>query len=671
MFLYNKGLFFIGLFFFLTITTYIFFDSPENPEIELNFHEYSFYLNHVKGQYLEKKDQFILNESNKVSTANIALQKAYEDYYDGKITKAKLVSLTLPLEKIVQYEAGFRLIFDQYMYVRENPDDRYFLYTNGWNGLLSTDDLDFLFILLLLALITPVFCQEFESKMNSLNLTVKKGTRDHALSKVVVVLLTVITLTVLNSCLRYGFFHFKYGLENGNYPLQSLSYFETSTKNISLFSTYIGITVMKIFGNISFAMLIMFVSVYIKKYAFTQFISMAVILLPYYGFTLESTKYFLPGPLGFMISIGFFRGNVYEFNMFANQDKVLFREISNISWLFLFIITLVVSIATFIMIMKRSTNIWSISTRGNWFRQFMLLFLLFTAVSILGACKVSENTHNNISNIFNFSTRQVFENKQYNFYLDENDIDGNNFLFKDKETGEIRNFISDPLKSQIEVKNSIYGDGSLVYYIKYDYEKSKFTKALDRFSVIEVDTTNFEERIIFEKNINTEKERLLNLYSVNDAEILSFTTISSFFLDEQNIYLISNDEIRSVNRFTGKINIIIRYPILRSVGFDGRNIYYVNEKYQVVKYDTKKNIEVIIPDIITTNFILTDTKILFLNRKDQQKIYSMNLEDSTIRKLNNDSVLSFTLDDNFIIFENKANLETYRMDMNGEKVQLN
>lgn len=46
----------------------------------------------------------------------------------------------------------------------------------------------------------------------------------------------------------------------------------------------------------------------------------------------------------------------------------------------------------------------------------------------------------------------------------------------------------------------------------------------------------------------------------------------------------------------------------------------------------KTDSDTVLPDIVTTYFVLTDAELLFLNRKDQYKIYTMNLEDFTIRK---------------------------------------
>lgn len=666
MLFYQKGLIFISLFFVLSMATLLVFDTPKNPDIEMNVEQYSYYLNQVKGPLSDETKQFFANESKQISDANVALEKVYNDYYEGGITERELLKVSGTLEEIVKNENGFKLIFDQYTYIRENPDNRYFLSTNGWDGLLSTDSLDLLFLLLLLILVTPVFCSEFTSEMDSLHLTVKKGTRVHAVSKVVLVLIAVIVLCVLTSLLRYGFFQLKYGLDHGNYPLQSLSYFGTSTKNITLFSTFIWLSALKIFGNLSFAMLIMLVSVWTKKYALTLFSSTALILLPYYGLSMESSKYVLPGPLGFMISTGFFRGSEYEYNIFTDQMDVTFEEISMNTMLILFIITLCISIGAMIFIIIKHTNAWS-ARKHRWLRSSRMLLILCIALFSLAGCTSSDKKVER-NDVYNYASRHFFENERYRFYVDETDLDHIRLVFEDKETREIRNFIRNPMQSLTKVENNIYGNGSFVYYIKLDYDKSGFRnlEELDRVFIVEVDTTTFDERIVFEKSVNLQKDRFLGLHSVDIADSSFYSGIDSFFLDETSIYFVGQDKIRRVNRWTGQSTVIIRYPVLRSVAFDGRHIYYVNEKYQAVKYDTKTDSETVLPNIITTFFVLTDTELLFLNRKDHSKIYTMNLEDSTIRKITDKSVWSFTCDDQYIYYEAKEDNQRYRIDRDGQ-----
>ncbi len=668
MFFHQKGLLFIGLYFILNMTSLFLFDTPKNPDIELNSAEYSYYLNQVNGPYSEKKERFFVNESKKISDANVALEKIYNDYYDGGISEHEMLSVERQLEEIVENERGFKVIFDQYTYVRENPDNRYFLYANGWDGLLATDNLDLLFLLLLLVLITPVFSNEYASEMDSLHLTVRKGTRVHAASKIVLVLMTVIVLCFMSSLLRYGFFQLKYGLEDGNYPLQSLAYFGSSTKNITLLTTFISLTVIKTMGNISFAILIMLFSVWSKRYAMTLFFSTAVILLPYYGSGVGATKYLFPGPLGFMISTGFFKGSESEYNIVTDQMDVIFEEISTMTTMTMFTITFCISIGAIIMIFTHHTNVWSVRKRGSGLKISSILLFLSIALASLTGCNSIQNTDD--YNIYNYSSRQSFENEQYRFYVDETDYDNIRLVFEDKKTSVIKNLVRSPLQSLVEIDTSIYGNGEYVYYIKKEFDKLKGfafrNEEHGRFFIIEVNTTTFDERIIFEKNINSDEDNFLGIHSADVSDSSLYFLVDSFFLDEQNVYFIESDKIRQVNKLTGKSTVIISAPLLTSVAFDGQTIYYLNEKYQVVQYDTKTDSEKALPDIVTTNFLLTDKELLFLNRKDQYKIYAMNLDNFTIRKITEKSVLTFTCDDQYIYFEDRDDIKSYRIDFDGE-----
>lgn len=668
MFFHQKGLLFISIFFVLNIATLLIFDTPKNPMMEMNSKQYSYYINQVNGPLSDEKKKFFAEESERISEAKIALEKTYSDYYDGKISENEMLKVARPLEEIVKNESGFNVIFDQYTYIRENPDNRYFLPTNGWDGLLSNDRLDLLFLLLLLVLVTPVFCSEYANEMDSLHLTVKKGTRVHAISKIVLVLMTVIVLSLFTSLLRYGFFEIKYGLEHGDYPLQSLSYFGTSSKNSTLFTTFIWLSAIKIFGNLSFAIIIMLVSVWTKRYALTLFSSTAVILLPYYGFSLKSTKYFLPGPLGFMVPTGFFKGSEYEYNLVTDQMDVTFEEISMMTMLILFAITLCINIGALIVIIIKHTNVWSVRKRRHRLKSSSMMLVFFMVVSSLAGCTSNQNIKN--YDVYNYSSRQSFENEQYRFYVDDTNLEDIRLVFEDKKTGEIKNLIRNPMQSLTKVETFIYGNGPYIYYMKQDFEK--FRGFAYRFlekgkiSIVEVDTTTFDERIIFEKNINSYDDSFLGLNSVDSVDPSFYSGIDAFFLDEKSIYFISQDEIRQVNRLTGKSNVIIQSPLLRSVAFDGQYIYYINGKYQVVKYDTETDSETVFPDIITTYFVLTDTELYFLNRKDQYKIYVMNLNDSSLKELTDKSVLTFTLDDQYIFYENKTDSKRYRIDRDGQ-----
>lgn len=254
--------------------------------------------------------------------------------------------------------------------------------------------------------------------------------------------------------------------------------------------------------------------------------------------------------------------------------------------------------------------------------------------------------------------------------MDETDFKDSRIVFEDKKTGEKGDFIRNPMPSLTRVQNEIYGNGTRVYYMKYDFDKSGFKENVSHFSVIEVDTTTFQERIVFEKKLSTENSTVLGLVKANDHNGHFYLGISSFFLDEQSLYFIGEGEIRRVDRLTGNMSVIVRSRVLSSVAFDGRNIYYVNDKSEVAQYDTKTDVETVIPDIITNYFVLTDSELLYLNRKDQQKIYALNLSDFSTRKITDKSAMYFTYNGTHVIYESKLDLKKYRIDRNGHNDTL-
>lgn len=56
-------------------------------------------------------------------------------------------------------------------------------------------------------------------------------------------------------------------------------------------------------------------------------------------------------------------------------------------------------------------------------------------------------------------------------------------------------------------------------------------------------------------------------------------------MNDDYLYFVGND-LRQVSRLTGNIS-VIDVPVNRNYAFDGENIYYINEKLILSKYNTK------------------------------------------------------------------------------------
>lgn len=659
MFRHQKGLWLILLYFVLSFAALLIFDTPIINNVERNREAYNHYLHQVEGKCTDKTESLLSKEAQRIAKANSELQRLYGDYYDGKLTEKEFTSQIAAAEETVRYQKGFELLYEQYNGIRENTENRWFLYTNGWDSLLSHDSLDLLFVLLLLLLITPVFCQEYESKMDELIMAEPKGATHHAKHKIVLVVLVVCILCLLYSGMRYLFYEWKYGLPHGNYPLQSLSYFASSTREATLIGTFLKISFGKLFGSLSLAILILFVSVCVKKYALTLFTCTAVVLLPYYGLTLPSAKYFLPGPLGFMVSTGFFRGNEYRYDAVTQEKVLVFQEIGSTAIWLLFVITLFLMLATAAIILKKHTNTWCVKKyhRTNKIRSLALMLCLLA--SVVSGCSApnTEQEHP----LFNLEQSNAYENNNYRFFVENPNSDESTWMMENKDTGEKQRLVRNPMQSTAKVSEKIYGYGDFIYYMKIDSYETGFLSTSEHFSIIEVDTRNFTERIVLERNLDTNRDTFLGIGKPSEQDIEPFKSVEAFFLDDQNLYLISNGKVSRVNRVTGKTEVIIEVPVLKSLSYDGTSIYYINEKSKLMKHDVRTGKETGLYGIVTESFLLTEKEVIFINRLEQNKLYTCNLTDGTLRQLTQEAVLSFTMGGNTIVYTGKADLQEHRI----------
>lgn len=358
IFYHQKGWLYVLLFLAFKIVSLTLFNMPENIEMQNEISVFSHYLDKVQGKITEQINEYMTEEADSLSQADASLQNLNNNYYDGIIDRQEYEDQLKLLQKKLVNEKGFDVIFKQYEYARENPENRYILYTNGWGGLLSQEKLDWLFYILLFLLITPIFCEEIGSNMDIMILTQKNGGRYTANFKILISVFIAVLLSVFNSCIEYIFFLNKYGLKNGTFPLQSLSYFMNCEKEISLYGAFLGISCLKIFGAVCLTIITLFLSVSIKRYSFILLINTSIIMLPFYAFSIQSIKYCIPGPLSFLIATGFFRGDEYKTDKYTNQLKLVFQEISYSRLILIMLIVIGICAGMIYRISKKNTNIW-------------------------------------------------------------------------------------------------------------------------------------------------------------------------------------------------------------------------------------------------------------------------------------------------------------------------
>ena len=280
--LWQRGLFYIALVLLFGTVWLALSDNPYDSAMERYKNEYEWYLEKVKGYYTEESSLYLEQEAERIAKAKERQNSLLENYYDGKISESEYKKESREIEKVLERQNGFEVIYQQYLYICENAGNRCFLQTNGWMGLLGKGTLNFILFLGILLIVTPVFCSEYSCQMDTLILTAREG-RKSALYKLLIITTVVLFLSLCVSLIEYGFYRFKYGLPDGDYPIQSIRYFAGSSKDMSLLEGYVSIGLLRMFGGVFLTILLMFISVLAKKYAVTLLTGAVSVMIPYIG----------------------------------------------------------------------------------------------------------------------------------------------------------------------------------------------------------------------------------------------------------------------------------------------------------------------------------------------------------------------------------------------------
>lgn len=643
IFIKQKGLLAVLLF---VIIKLVFLNSESgniNSFMEENKDNYIKYMSEYSGYVDTEKEISKENEYEIINNVRVSIDKLYENYENGEISYDDFSSQLEILDDYAVNKELFNIIYNKYQYAKESADNRYLLYDNGWNALLGTEWLDIPLILLLLILITPMFCTEYETSMVQILLSSKNGRVFLAISKILLAALITINISIIFSVTELWFFELKYGLPNGSYPLQSLECFYNSSANYTLMETYISIALYRIIGYIYFIIIIILVSVLTKRAITSLFISGLCIVIPNFLWSVDSVKYLLPTPIGLILGQGYFKGN--EYISTNNEQLLVFKEIQKEEFYrMVFAVFLLMGICI-LLTLKTYINK---KIKINKSHCILLIPLLF-----LSGC--SNNNKQEIN--YNLrSNRNTAANDVYISFL------GEDFSIYDTQNNELDNVIRDPFLSDEEAVlnvSSIFILDNCLYY--FEHKDSQF-------NINEIDLETHDEQTICQFYIG-EKTAFLGSTSIDfDSVSLEMLYNSKIFLNEEYIFLAVESNIYRINRMTSNLKLIAQ-DVFNDVSFDGENIYYLNNRYQISILDAKSLDKNILDDIRTDYFFYFDNYIYYKNLKDKNNIYKINLDSLIKEKVLDENINSFASDNQYLYYSSKAENFLYRLNLSNSECE--
>ena len=607
-------------------------DRPQNSAMEEYREEYEWYLERLDGAYTEEKAAWLEQEAQAITETRNTRTQLQESYYSNQITAEQYERQIAEINTVLAHEHGFEAAYQQYLYICENTGNRYFLNTNGWAGLFSAQTLDFPLFLVILILASAVFCSEYSCQMDALLRTAPQS-RKSARSKVVMTLCAVFALCGGLALIRFAFFGIKYGLPHGEYPVQSIASFGGSTKNISLLAAYLLLTVLRCFGSVYLAALLLFLSVLVKKYALTVVIGVASTLIPYIGL-FRQICYRLPLPLPFLLATGFLEGTSSVEDSLTGEAVVTFSERSPQELLAL----LGLSAACFTLMiwwaLRQNTNCWQ--SEKNPVRRCETIALSLLLLLSLSSCSFGTSANG----IYNSSSQSVSET--YNVIFDDQT---RTYSLENRATGALTDLALSPLFgafSDGESIKAVYMDAPYIYYMasrteQYVDRVGSYNSTFTQVSIVQLHTETFEEQVVFEKITDSGRSLLGIDYTVGDTWMF-LQYCYGFFLNADSLFFITNDGITEVGRTIQRTK-LLDIPTNGNIAFDGRTIYYINEDSLLTAYDTKTHKTRPFRNMVAYDFCLTDQGLYFINRMDSDCVYLCGRDGAHSLKISNEPSL--------------------------------
>lgn len=485
-------------------------------------------------------------------------KKYYTEYlkkYEGKITAKKQKQIEKEYEKIKlssdellaseQKNKAFQVIYNQYTYQKEKGSG-YILETRGWQTILEHNSLDFFLIICIILVMTALWGNEYETQMDIMLRSCKKGKYQTPFVKVILGIVTSILLSAIFQSVQIVYLAGSVGLSHENYPIQSLEFFQNSSYHISLRSAVVIVFIIRLAGALLLALMTMLINIWIKRKTVSLIVSMAIIVLAKIIFTSGSIIYYLPLPLGPLSAVGYLWSSQFE-SQYVGSELVkvcTFKEISCES----FIAISVLFIGEIIIL-----SILCITSFSEWkikrthihknLKRTAILCLLALTLFTTGCSKNSNNTEISIGK------EDTQEKTVWNGKIIEIDYDNNNIVYSDKN-GKKENLIRDVFPSKLLIQK-IFVYGNACYYLSENDESSGIC-------IRKINLRNFNNTLIYD-SVDENIENYLGMIQEQKQYAEEFEDMEEtkwFFVTDDYIYWKKKYYIAQINIKSGKKKIV-------------------------------------------------------------------------------------------------------------------
>lgn len=597
--IYQKIFLWLILFISLKLCGVFYVANSSEPDLPEKFHVYFRILG---GQITETKKQYIERKYQDLFAIPMEINNLEDDYQNGKIAYDKYLDKLAKYSKIKQEEACIKWFYNKFQYASQDKDRRYIVQDDAWIELLTKEHMDWLLVVFLFVMTVPVFYDEYNSEMQMIQIcSMRKG--DVLIAKIVLVIGFALLMTLIFNIMEYYVYTIYMGGEYPYAPIQSLEFFEESSLPFSFFQMWELQTVCKMFGAVLLVLVIMAVSIMVKRSLLTIIGSALTIIIPVTVSDSSKLKYLLPFPAGLFYAVGYFYPDLYDYQL-SNEIDVVEKTVSfaaferkelvGIGGTFGLLLILLIII---IIIRYHNKSLWNIDfmrhnmkNRGGinvilfiFIKIGVIMLLLFSVLGLSGCgakdVDIKESFYENSCN----ANEQT--NTRYYFSVEENNI-----LVYNLKTKEETCLFRDVFLQQENIEDctlSVYTTEDYLYYGK-DFN--------NEIHIYRVNLSDFSSECIYQKE-----------YNFLDADYcLMLVTAHAYFVNDA-----INQECYCIDRGNGNWRKINTVGGLYATDY-GNVVFYENMDSHIVSYDVITGKETIYPDIFLRSQFSVKSSIFYI-----------------------------------------------------------
>lgn len=516
-------------------------------------------------------------DSHYMIDENEKYYNAYLKKYEGKITDAKQKQIEKEYKRInssgnellasEQKNKAFQVIYDQYTYEREKGSG-YILETRGWQSILEHDNLDFSLIICIIILMTALWGNEYETQMDMMLRSCKKGKYQTPFAKVMLGGIISIALSAIFQLIQIIYLAGSVGLSHGNYPIQSLKFFQHSSYHITLSSAVVMVFIIRLIGAVLLAFMTMLINIWIKRKTVSMIISMAGIVLTTIIFRSDSMIYKLPLPLGSLKAAGYLWPSQFD-SQYVGSELVkvcTFKEISHRMFMAvnaMFMAEMVILGVLCVIFFSK----WRIKKIHIYKKTIRLMTICFIASTLFATGCSQDTNHSKVE--VSISKEDTQEKAVWNGKTIEIDYDNNNIIYTDK-SGKKEMLIRDVFPSKLIIqKIFIYQNDC--YYLSENDESNGIC-------IRKIDLKSFDNTLIYDST----DENIENYFGIiqkqktYDEEFNDTEETKWFFVTDGYIYWKKKFYIAQVDIKSGKKKMIAEGVSDDKITYANGILRYVN-----------------------------------------------------------------------------------------------